>query len=71
MDFDPSGNIGLSTFYAIFLLIVVLGPYWLVELIVERRDARKIARKKILEQAAEYDRLRDEEFRMLGWTGKY
>ena len=27
--------------------------------------------KNNLQGAAEYDRLRDEEFRELGWTGKY
>ncbi len=32
---------------------------------------KKVKKTKLKRLAAEYDRLRDEEFRELGWTGKY
>ncbi len=38
------------------------------EQVILNKNAKK---RKLQEGAAEYDRLRDEEFRELGWTGKY
>ena len=50
----------------VFIIIELIVAFILWKL--ERKDN---AKREILKAAAEYDRLRDEEFRELGWTGKY
>ena len=48
------------------VLLVGIGFY------IDDRELAAYNKKRYLKQlAAEYDRLRDEEFRELGWTGKY
>ncbi len=51
-----------------FSINIVMG---FVEWRERRIDKKKDAKRKLINRAAEYDRLRDEEFRELGWTGKY
>ncbi len=55
----------------LFFMVAGIGVS-LYEAIKEQVDLDKNAKKRNLQKAAaEYDRLRDEEFRELGWTGKY
>ena len=53
------------------LFVVGLGVFFFEAIrgqVILNKNAKK---RKLQEGAAEYDRLRDEELRELGWTGKY
>ncbi len=68
--FEYSIIFGPPLSFLVFLFFIFISPE-IYKFYKNKKGERMKRLSRIKNQAAEYDRLRDEEFRELGWTGKY